>query len=88
MPEHGRNPDEARIYIEREEGADMTHQWNDHYCSCGQDAVTCQGCGRRVCGDVAIWTGKGTLRGWPEGSGNIGPCCFARFGLGHAGEVR
>ncbi len=36
------------------------------YCSCGQDAVTCQGCGRQVCGEIAQWV---------EGKGNIGPCC-------------
>jgi hypothetical protein len=27
---------------------------NDEFCSCGQDAVTCQHCGQRVCGNVAV----------------------------------
>ena len=59
------------------------HHWNEEYCSCGQDSVTCQGCGRRVCGAVAVWRG-----GAGDGHGNVGPCCFARFGFGHAGGSR
>jgi len=55
------------------------HKWNNDWCTCGSDTVVCQGCGRVVCGDVAVWTR----------SGNVGPCCFAKFGLGHSGgDVR
>jgi hypothetical protein len=66
-----------------------THDWSNgsQFCSCGQDTVTCQGCGRLVCGDVAIWVSPGQYamkRSIPLG--NIGPCCVARFGLGHAGR--
>jgi hypothetical protein len=54
------------------------HSWvgNAPYCSCGQDTVTCQGCGRMVCGDVSV----------RHDNSNIGPCCFAKFGLGHQGK--
>ena len=31
------------------------HSWNDEFCSCDQDAVTCQHCGRRVCGSLTVW---------------------------------
>lgn len=63
------------------------HQWEPHapYCSCGQDTVTCQGCGRLVCGDVALRVSD------PDDarmSRNVGPCCWARFGLGHAGPAQ
>ena len=60
------------------------HQWEPHahFCSCGQDTVTCQGCGRLVCGDVALRVSD------PDDarmSRAVGPCCWARFGLGHSG---
>jgi len=31
------------------------HQWDQggQFCSCGQDVVTCQRCGRSVCGNFA-----------------------------------
>ncbi len=32
----------------------VQHTWNDEFCSCGQDAVTCQVCGGRICGNVAV----------------------------------
>jgi hypothetical protein len=32
-----------------------THLWNDEYCSCGQDAVTCQIAGERWCGNLTKW---------------------------------
>jgi len=32
-----------------------THRWNDEFCSCGQDTVTCQVAGERVCGDLTTW---------------------------------
>lgn len=53
-----------------------THQWNDEQCSCGSDTCVCQGCGKIVCGATAIWK---------DGAGNVGPCCLAKFGMGHAG---
>jgi len=32
------------------------------YCSCEQDAVTCQECGKRVCGTLVTWVdGKGNV---------------------------
>jgi hypothetical protein len=66
------------------------HNWSDgaQFCSCGQDTVTCQGCGKLTCGDVAIWKESATQTAHPFRtiSGNIGPCCFAKFGIGHAGE--
>jgi hypothetical protein len=30
----------------------MNHEWNTVFCSCGQDVVTCQHCGKQVCGDL------------------------------------
>lgn len=30
-----------------------SHIWNDEFCSCGQDSVTCQCCGQRVCGTMS-----------------------------------
>lgn len=62
------------------------HQWRPQapYCSCGQDTVTCQGCGKLVCGSLAVWRTDLTKN---DHAGNIGPCCFARFGLGHQGTT-
>lgn len=64
--------------VPRPEAPAPSHRWEPGgmYCSCGQDVVTCQGCGKSACGDVASWV---------EGRGNVGPCCAALFGLGHAG---
>lgn len=43
-------------------GQPERHEWNDEFCSCGQDAVTCQGCGRRYCGSLTVWVkGRGNL---------------------------
>ena len=36
------------------------HSWNDTYCSCGQDSVTCQLCGRQVCAEL---TSRKQVRG-------------------------
>jgi hypothetical protein len=36
------------------EVATHTVQQGGQYCSCGQDAVTCQGCGRTICADAAV----------------------------------
>jgi hypothetical protein len=62
-------------------GARTQYDWSNggQFCSCGQDTVTCQGYGKLTCGDVAIQK---------EGKGNIGPCCFAKFNLGHSGPAR
>lgn len=39
-----------------------SHIWNDEFCSCGQDSVTCQCCGRRVCGTMTQHlTGLGNI---------------------------
>lgn len=61
------------------------HNWSKGapFCSCGQDTVTCQGCGHLVCGNVSVWLEKLPGR---EFGGNVGNCCFARFGLGHSGS--
>ena len=59
------------------------HEWNDEFCSCGQDSVTCQGCGKRVCGTVAVWMMVPTSA--DKRYGNVGPCCCAKYGLGHMG---
>ena len=32
----------------------VQHHWNDMYCSCGQDVVTCQVCGGQMCGNVTV----------------------------------
>lgn len=67
-----------------------THHWEKgaQFCSCGQDTVTCQGCGKLTCGNLAIWRDDGihpSHAGRGGFGGNIGPCCFARFGMGHMG---
>lgn len=31
------------------------HEWNSEFCSCGQDSVTCQIGGERVCGNLTKW---------------------------------
>jgi DNA-directed RNA polymerase subunit RPC12/RpoP len=48
----------------------ITWVFNDHrveqgaqYCSCGQDAVTCQDCGATICGNFATWRDQVTHRG-------------------------
>lgn len=33
----------------------ITHKWNSEFCSCGQDTVTCQACGKRVCGTLTLF---------------------------------
>jgi hypothetical protein len=60
------------------------HHWEKDapYCSCGQDTVTCQGCGKLVCGNVALRVSDPSDS---RMSRNVGPCCFAKFGLGHQG---
>ena len=59
------------------------HNWNDQFCSCGQDAVTCQGCGKPVCADVALRKADADD---PSIALAYGPCCWAKEGLGHAGK--
>ena len=44
------------------------HSFDDDECSCGEDVVTCQGCGQRICGAMTQWVWK---------KGNIGQCCLA-----------
>jgi hypothetical protein len=65
---------------------EVKHEWttSSYFCSCGQDTVTCQGCGRLVCGAVAFRVRgfAGSHRGVKV---NVGPCCAARFGIGHQG---
>lgn len=68
----------------------QSHKWsgNADTCSCGQDTVVCQGCGRLTCGNLAIWregSAHPSHAGRVENGGNIGPCCFAKFGMGHMG---
>lgn len=41
---------------------------NSMYCSCGQDAITCQRCGGQVCGNVAVI----------ETGNNLCPSCAAK----------
>jgi hypothetical protein len=83
------NPDICKACNGRiaEERAQETHKWNNDECSCGSDTVICQGCGRAVCGEVAVWTPITMTADAPPfvRSGNVGPCCFAKFGLGHSG---
>ena len=45
------------------------------YCSCGQDAVTCQGCGHQICGNFATWIEKSAL----GTQGNFCETCMQRF---------
>lgn len=33
----------------------MKHQWNEEFCDCGQDSVTCQIGGERICGNVTVF---------------------------------
>jgi hypothetical protein len=77
----------------------VQHNWSrGEVCSCGQETVICQGCGRQVCGDVATWverprdgdpgiarTGASSGGRYRSSIGNVGPCCSAKFGLGHGG---
>lgn len=77
----------------------VRHNWSrGEICSCGTETVICQGCGREVCGDVAVWverprdgdpgiarTGASSGGRYRSPLGNVGPCCSAKFGLGHAG---
>jgi len=30
------------------------HKWNGEFCSCGQDCVTCQITGKRICGNLTV----------------------------------
>ena len=30
------------------------HAWNSEFCSCGQDSVTCQIGGERICGNLVV----------------------------------
>lgn len=61
----------------------VRHNWSGgEVCSCGSDTVICQGCGHPVCGEVAIYGGTLKVRG------NVGPCCFAKFGMGHQGGAK
>lgn len=51
---------------------------NSMYCSCGQDAVTCQVCGDAFCGHFASWVDIGVLldRNDRNFMGNVCPECF------------
>lgn len=51
--------------------ANVQHQWNDEFCSCGSDSATCQVGGERKCGSVMIWR---------EGVGNV--CAEHTYGIG------
>lgn len=35
--------------------SEQRHKWNDEFCSCGNDSVTCQGCGQIVCSAFVTW---------------------------------
>lgn len=39
----------------------ITHKlgYQGHFCECGRDACTCQGCGSRLCGSLVVSTAKG-----------------------------
>lgn len=66
---------EAKAKAER----DAKHQCVDHeaeYCSCGQDAVTCQICGCRFCGSLA--TTFEIKEGRKTRAGNVCPECTAQ----------
>lgn len=54
------------------------HKLNSQYCSCGQDAVTCQVCGELHCGNFASWVNVGILLDNPRMNfmGNVCPACF------------
>jgi hypothetical protein len=54
--------------------AHKTKQGAQYCSSCGQDAVTCQGCGKTVCGDVAVYA-KYSVDNVVK-HGNFGPCCL------------
>jgi len=50
----------------------LKHGWEPGapFCSCGQDTVTCQGCGKLACGNTTSYV---------NGIGNIGPCCAVAY---------
>jgi hypothetical protein len=80
--------DGARLCADCAYGAALTHDWSQgEFCSCGSDVCVCQGCGRAVCGAIAVWTAISVVADAPPviRRGNVGPCCFSRFGLGHQG---
>lgn len=52
-----------------------THRWNDQFCTCGQDAVTCQVAGELTCG---------SLTDWIDGLGNV---CLAHQDLRHPDTI-
>lgn len=53
------------------------HVWNDEFCSCGQDVVTCQVCNKRVCGSL---TSRKMVRG---NESNVCAACSS-WGFGTA----
>lgn len=59
------------------------HQWDGDDCSCGGDTVICQGCGKIVCGSICVRR----VNDQTHHNENIGPCCFWRYGFGHAGTI-
>jgi len=53
-----------------------THKWNSEFCSCGQDTVVCQKCGKPVCANV----------GYRKDEKNYClRCATTYFGIGHMG---
>lgn len=56
------------------------HRWNAEFCSCGCDSVSCQKCGKRICGRLT------------KPVAGVGNVCFAcgqvAYGWGHAGGKR
>ena len=63
------------------------HNWsNGHTCTCGSDLVVCQGCGKLVCGAVTVRADTCTVVR-TTAKGNVAPCCFHKFGLGHSGPT-
>jgi len=65
---------------------DIKHVWNDDVCSCGAETVICQGCGKPVCSEIAVWIDDLSSPAFPHrGGGNVEPACLATFGRGHAG---
>lgn len=55
------------------------HRWDDQYCSCGQDSVTCQRCGKPVCGDCSFRKNEKNY---------CIPCATIKFQVGHMGTPR
>jgi hypothetical protein len=66
---------ERSVREKRTQTEPTPHVWNDTYCSCGQDVVTCQLCGKPVCAELTV---RRTIRG---NEGNVCHVCDRRIGI-------